>query len=163
MKMSRQDILLHSMAFAFQMEAWNPPLMKTLEGLTEEQVNWLPKTGSTHTIREIVIHLLFYKEQLLQRLQGNDAQEPTSNESTFTAKQDHSWEQILEKLNKVQAELQTCLHALEDEELDRPSPHVPIGGQILTLAMHDVYHTGQIVLLRKLQGTWPINMVNDWA
>lgn len=58
-------------------------------------------------------------------------------------------------LIQVQRGIQDWLKSFQDDDLDRPMPQVPIGGQLLTLSMHDIYHTGQIVLLRKLQGTWP--------
>ncbi|WP_028608630.1 DinB family protein [Paenibacillus harenae] len=157
MKLSRQEILLHGLEFAFQKEGWNPPLMKALEGINEGQADWRPETGASNTIREIVTHLIFYKEQLLQRLQGIESPDPSSNEVTFTASTEQSWEQTVAKLIKVHHDIQGCLKDLMDEDLDRPLSHFPIGGQMLTLAMHDVYHTGQIILLRKLQGSWPTN------
>ncbi|WP_181873698.1 DinB family protein [Paenibacillus prosopidis] len=157
MKLSRQEILLHSMEFAFQRDGWNPPLMKALEGLNERQANWRPETGVSNTILEIVTHLIFYKEQLLQRLLGFEPSEPSSNDVTFTASGEQTWEQVVAKLIKVHQDIQSCLNDLQDEDLDRPFPHFPIGGQLLTLAMHDTYHTGQIILFRKLQGSWPSN------
>lgn len=29
------------------------------------------------------------------------------------------------------------------------------GEEVMSLILHDAYHTGQIVLVRKLQGSWP--------
>lgn len=156
MKWSRQDILMHSMDFAFQLDGWNPPLIRVLEGLDDGLVDWSPTTGSANTIRQIVVHLIFYKEQLLQRLQGVDSPDHVLNEDTFLAYTEHSWEQTVAKLVQVQRAIQVWLQNVQDDDLDRPLPHVPIGGQLLTLTMHDVYHTGQIVLLRKMQGSWPL-------
>ncbi|XEC94085.1 DinB family protein [Paenibacillus tarimensis] len=154
MKLSRQEILLFSMDFAFQKEGWNPPLTKALEELDEAKANWRPEPEA-NTIREIVTHLIFYKEQLLQRLQGLEPSEPSSNDVTFNSSGEQTWEQTVARLIKVHQDIQCYLKDLQDEDLDRPMPHIPIGGQVLTLAMHDTYHTGQIILLRKLQGSWP--------
>lgn len=148
---------MHSLEFAFQQEGWNPPLMKALEGLEEGQADWRPEIGASNTIREIATHLLFYKEKLLQSLRGLESPEPTSNDATFAEGGEPIWEQAVARLIQVHQDIQGCLKELQDEELDRPMPHFPIGGQVLTLAMHDSYHTGQIVLLRKLQGSWPSN------
>jgi uncharacterized damage-inducible protein DinB len=157
MKLSRHDILLLSWDFALERESWNPPLAKVLEGLNEEQANWRPETGTSNTIRETVNHLIFYKEQLLQRLKGMEPSQPERNGDTFITKveEPEDWEQTVARLIAVHHGIRSYLSGFQDDDLDRPLPQVPIGGQVLTLVMHDAYHTGQIVLLRKLQGSWP--------
>ena len=127
-----------------------------MEGLNDELVDWSPESATANTIRQIVTHLIFYKKQLLQSLQGVESQKKISNEDTFSANTAQSWEQTVTDLIQVQQGIQECLKIFQDDDLDCPMPQVPIGGQLLTLSMHDVYHTGQIVLLRKLKGTWPL-------
>jgi uncharacterized damage-inducible protein DinB len=154
MKLSRQEIVFHSLAFASHLDGWNPSLKRALTGLTAEQADWTPSIGDVHSIRALVRHLIFYKKQLLDRIQGIESVDSESNQATFKGQQDSPWEQLVAELFAVQDALLEYLQQLQDEALDRPLPHVPLGGQLLTLAMHDVYHTGQMVLIRKMQGSW---------
>ena len=157
MGMSRKDIVQIYWASALDQEGWYPPLVKALQGLSEEQADWRPDVGPANSIRETVDHLIFYKEQLLKRLQGQDPPDPPSNDATFAGDdvQDRDWERTVARLVEVHRAI--AAHAANggEEGLDRPLPEVPLGGQMLTLAMHDAYHTGQIIQLRKLQGSWP--------
>lgn len=56
---------------------------------------------------------------------------------------------------QVHDALQSVLISLQEAELDRLTPSLPIWQQYQNILLHDAYHTGQIVQIRKLQGSWP--------
>lgn len=56
---------------------------------------------------------------------------------------------------QVHDALRSSLTSLQEAELDQPSPSLPVWQQYLNILLHDAYHTGQIIQLRKLQGSWP--------
>lgn len=156
--MNRIELLVHKLDHAHQQEDWHPPLSLCLNGLTAEQANWKPQGEASNSVWETVNHLLFYKERLLARLKGMPFHlSAEDNDATFTVSSvnDAAWQAVVERTDAVYRELRDALAALADEEFDRPLPKVSLGQQVISIIMHEAYHTGQIVLLRKLQGSWP--------
>jgi len=66
-----------------------------------------------------------------------------------------TWDKLVEALASVHGQIQAKIVALPDDKLASKLPDDPIDQQIMTLATHDAYHTGQIILIRKLYGSWP--------
>jgi hypothetical protein len=58
-------------------------------------------------------------------------------------------------METVHRQIQELLASAQDDALDRPLPTVPLAQSVLSLVLHDAFHTGQIVQIRKLQGSWP--------
>ena len=154
----RKEILLKCWTTAYGQEGWYPPLKEALDGLTTDEAQAREAPG-LHSVRELVNHILYYKERFLHHLKRKEFS-PTyeSNDETFekVAPQyaEESWEAQLARLGDVHKSIAEVIMNLNDGDLDKPAPDAPIGAQVLDLAMHDAYHTGQIVLLRKLRGKW---------
>ncbi|GAA0372567.1 DinB family protein [Bacillus horti] len=155
--MGRKEILLMSWDAAMDRQGWYPPLAAALESMNAEQAAWRPEGKATNTIWETVRHLIFYKKRLLQQWQGIQPEESESNDATFTVDEqgEEAWEQTVSELISIHREIRDLLAQCSEEDLDRPIPDFPIGGHVLNLFVHDAYHTGQIVSIRKLQGSWP--------
>ncbi|WP_040949550.1 DinB family protein [Gorillibacterium massiliense] len=157
--MEKMEQLLNQWDFNLDKEDWYPPLGEVLKGVTEEQADWKPAGAAANTIRETVRHLLFYKERLLYRLTGEETEYPSgiTNEDTFF--KDHggelSWGELAEKLFAVHRKLRDELAKLMEADYEKPLGSGQVGSWATSLVLHDAYHTGQIVLLRKLQGSWP--------
>jgi len=159
MNMQRKEILIHGWDFAYDIEGWYPPLKAALKDVDLKQAQWKPDGTSSHTIGELVDHLLYYKKRFLFRLEQKDWTVIIgSNDETFHTTQyatSEEWNNAVADLGSVHQNIRERLIRLEDEDLDSPLPKDPTGGQVLSLMMHDAYHTGQIILLRKLYGSWP--------
>ena len=157
--MQRKDILIKGWDFAIDIEGWYPPLKAALEGVNPQHAHWKPEGEASHSIGELVIHLLYYKKRFLYRLEQKDwTIDINSNDETFqnaTYATPGAWPGLVNELQSVNISIREKLSGLEDQDLDKVLPKDPIGGQILDLIMHDAYHTGQIILIRKLQGSWP--------
>ncbi|UFJ41381.1 DinB family protein [Brevibacillus humidisoli] len=158
--MNRMELLLHQLEITYDKEDWYPPLVPALAGVTAEQASWRPPGAAVNTIGETVNHLLFYKERVLQRLRGS---EPTStaanNDETFSAgaaaDAEQSWQETLNRLQDVHQQIRETLAGMDDNSFDQPIPQTPMGILMTSILLHDAYHTGQIIQLRKLQGSWP--------
>ncbi|KWX73356.1 hypothetical protein AMQ84_22920 [Paenibacillus riograndensis] len=154
------DVLLQNWDYVMDIEDWAPPLSAALEGVTSEQAVWKPQGEAGNSIWETVNHLTYYKERLLIKLKGlPKLPEAESNDATFTVTEsgEEAWEQAVAKLKQVHASLREVIEALEEGAYDwGGSGHAP-GEEVMSLILHDSYHTGQIVLVRKLQGSWPTN------
>ncbi|CAH0120874.1 MULTISPECIES: DinB family protein [unclassified Paenibacillus] len=154
--MNKIDVLLQEWDYCYVTEDWHPPLADALAGLTAEQADWRPQGEASNTIRENVSHLLFFKERLLRRLKGEDASrfDASTNDETFL-NESQGWEETVANIERAHREIRDILANLTEADLDRPMPTLPIARQVASLVRHDAYHTGQIVQIRKLQGSWP--------
>ncbi|MCC3359101.1 DinB family protein [Bacillus sp. REN16] len=157
--MSKKAILQNGVNQVFYEEKWYPPLPDTLKDLTAEQACWQPEGKAANTIWENVNHLLIFKERLISRLHQDDTfVAPQNNDETFVqgeANDEDAWQETVRRTLQVHDALQSSLASLQEAELDQPCPSLPVWQQYLNLLLHDAYHTGQIVQLRKLQGSWP--------
>ncbi|NBD23228.1 DinB family protein [Paenibacillus glycinis] len=157
--MSKTELLLRGWDYAYGQEDWYPPLSDALNGLTAEQAHWRPEGGHVNTVRETVQHLIFYKERLLKRLTGEERAYPegVTNDDTFAvpAASQADWNDALDRLRAIHAGIRAQLAGWTEEDFERKLPTTTFGNWAHSLAMHDAYHTGQIIMVRKLQGSWP--------
>ncbi|MDN4524649.1 DinB family protein [Fictibacillus fluitans] len=158
--MSKFELLLGEMRHAYDQRDWHEPLKPALEGLSVQQASWRPEGGHVNTIWETANHLLYYKRQLLHYLKGEKLSDPAqTNNETFLVHSPHdaeAWQQTVSRIEEVQQELLNIIGTKDDEEFDTLLPEGdPMGNYISSLIRHDSFHTGQIVQLRKLQGSWP--------
>lgn len=157
--MNKKELLLHKWDICYDKEDWFPPLSEALNGLTAAEADWRPEGAAANTIRETVRHLTFYKERLLKRLSGEDPQYPDSmsNDDTFAAygEREETWEEEAARLEHVHKAVRAALAALSEDDLERQLTKTTIALSVTSLVVHDAYHTGQIVQIRKLQGSWP--------
>ncbi|MBA4493918.1 DinB family protein [Paenactinomyces guangxiensis] len=158
--MSRKEMILDCINQAFNEEAWYPPLEQALKGVTSTQACWRPEGKAANTIWENVNHLLIYKERLLARLSGKAESFSmlSDNDDTFfqsSPDDEAAWQAVVSRTIEVHQALKQKLLSLQESELDTPSPVLPVWQQVTNIVLHDAYHTGQIVQIRKLQGSWP--------
>lgn len=157
--MLKKDILLQAWDFCYDTEGWYPPLKNALENVDGSQALWRPAGEASNDIREIVNHLFYYKRRFLFRLEGKRwPYNITSNDQTFLPGEHTmqlTWDRLVEELASVHRQIREKIVALTDDQLASKLPNDPIDQQIMILATHDAYHTGQIILLRKLYGSWP--------
>jgi uncharacterized damage-inducible protein DinB len=156
--MDGMDLLRHNLDITYGTEDWFVPLRTALEGVTAEQANWRPAGRGANTIAEITAHLLFYKERLLQRLQGETVTiSAANNDATFVpdSSTEESWQAMVMRMDAVHSGLAQAAAGLPPEAFDRPLPKHELGMQLNSILLHEAHHGGQIVYIRKLQGSWP--------
>lgn len=158
--MDRINLLLHELNITYAKEDWFPALKVALEGVTAEEASWRATGVASNTIWETVNHLIYYKSRLLEQLQGGTPNYSVSdNTATFYTKDpvisDEAWEDSKSRLEAIHQGFIEVLQTKSDEDFDKPIIKNPLGITLTSIILHDAYHTGQIVLLRKLQGSWP--------
>lgn len=72
---------------------------------------------------------------------------------TNQSNDDKEWKKVVERCENAQRNLRQALSAISEKELEQNS----LEGKLLDIMLHDAYHTGQIIQLRKMQGSWPSN------
>jgi len=138
---------------AFQGEAWHgPSVMELLRDVTAEQAAAHPIAGA-HSIWELTLHIAAWERFVMRRIVEAEALDPTDEEN-FPAVVDTSakaWTAALEAVNRNHAELLDAVAGLDDERLAEIVPGKPYSIYFMLhgVIQHDLYHAGQIALLKK--------------
>ena len=137
---------------AFEGEAWHgPAVLELLRDVTAQQAAARPIAGA-HSIWELVLHIAAWENAGRRRLEGDRAELP--DEENFPPVSDTSeaaWQQTIEELKIGHSKLYDAITGLEESRLDEPildgmrSVYITLHGVI----QHDLYHAGQIALLKK--------------
>jgi DinB superfamily len=140
---------------AFDHPAWHGPTLRgSLRGVTAAQAAWRPAPGR-HSIREIALHTAYWKHAVTKRLiRETRWLFPIEGANWFDAARSRSWNDDVRLLVEEHRMLRNTIAAYSARALRTP---VDKRGQtaeftIRGIAAHDVYHAGQIQLLKKLQG-----------
>ncbi|MBP0726952.1 DinB family protein [Bacillus sp. RG28] len=153
--MERKDLLLYVLDSTFDKESWYAPLKNAIEGITAEQANWRPAGEATKTIWENVNHLIYYKERLVANMDGCNWTHNLDGDETFhlteQSNEEKEWKKVVERVENAHHNLRQILSHISIEELNENS----LEGKLMDILLHDAYHTGQIIQIRKMQGSWP--------
>lgn len=140
---------------------WFTPMNAAVAGLTAEQAKWVPKNAegkldpnANHSVGMLAYHLVFWNENALSRLRGEKRTNPSNNDETFNDFDAAHWDNIVQRLDRVMKDLEAEVEKMPEEKLLKAAP------TISHISTHNAYHTGQILYVRKLQGSWnPANGV----
>jgi len=144
---------------AYNRAAWHGPNLRgSVRGLTAREAALPPRTGR-HNIWEIVIHAAYWKYAVRRRLLGEKRGSfslPGSN--WFVRPKDRSekaWRADIRLLDREHQRLKEAVSSFQPENLDRPAlGSKTLARRLITgIAFHDVYHAGQIQLIKKLLKT----------
>jgi uncharacterized damage-inducible protein DinB len=145
------QVLLANLDAAYQKHGWHGPTLRgALRGLRAEDVSWRPANGR-HNIWELTVHAAYWKYVARRRLtgtRGGKFRMPGSNFIPAPAViDDASWQEVLRVLDDEHRLLRQAIAALTDAELRDPKKQRLVYG----VAAHDVYHAGQIQLVKRLR------------
>jgi uncharacterized damage-inducible protein DinB len=145
---------------AFDGEAWHgPSVMALLKGVTADQAAAHPIPGA-HSIWELTLHIRAWEGACLRRLNGDPAQLPDNEDwEPVNDLSEASWEKTKQNLRDTHEQLLQAISAVDDARLDQPivdhPPEIPFSSVYVTLhggVQHDLYHAGQIAILKKALG-----------
>lgn len=141
---------------AFDRKAWHGTTLRgSLRGLTVEQAVWRPN-AQRHNIWELILHTAYWKYIVRRRL--------TRDKTIKFLRRPSDWpsppEEPTAKLLKVDITLlrdehqllRDAISAFPASQLNRRAPESQwtYAQHIHGIAAHDLYHTGQIQLLKRL-------------
>lgn len=142
------SVLVNQLKSTHNKQDWFVPVSVALDGVTAEQAVWKDGSGN-HSIGQLANHLLFWNERQLVKFRG---QKPVpfdgNNEETFNAFTKEQWTETVKKLNEVLNELEQIIEKADEASLKSWAE------TIANINTHNAYHTGQIIFVRKLQGSW---------
>lgn len=159
MRRTEIELLLAQMDYTHENGGWFTSVGRALEGLSAAEAAWSPDEG-VNSIWQIVAHLTFWKQIVAGRLEGAPLTgTPIANDATFrlpARRTDDDWQAAVEQLRLAQTRFREQVAGRADADLDRPlsGETTPLRKLIAGMVLHDTYHLGQIILLRKQQGAW---------
>jgi len=152
--------LLEQFTACYDENSWFVALKNAVKNLTVEQAIW--KTENlNNSIWEILSHLNFYNEAYLKRFKGITVDySGTENSETFAGAEtvsEEAWQTEVEKFDSIMIEWRSLLEAAESSKFDEAvsaTNKSAWSSLIARVNAHNAHHGGQIVVLRKLQGSW---------
>jgi len=148
--------LLIALDEAYDHRAWHGTNLRgSLRGLSPAQAFWRP-APRRHNIWEEVLHAAYWKYVLRQRLVGGKrGQFPHKGSNWFSSPESagaREWKQALALLQETHDSLLNAVAQFPAARLDQPlHGRFSAFDAILGVAYHDIYHAGQIQLLKRLQ------------
>ena len=139
-------------------EPWHgSPLRHILQGITATQATAHPVEGA-HSIWELVLHITGWKSEVCRRLSGRPASDPDEGDWPAVGEtSDERWRQAVAALERAHTELVAAIRQFPESKLAEPiNDPRESGGKGVSyyvllhgIVQHDVYHAGQIALLKK--------------
>jgi len=144
-----KSIVLAQLRNTHNQKDWFVTINDAIAGLTPEQVTW-KDSGGNHSIGELANHLLFWDTDQLARFKGEEPPKyGGKNDETFTNFDAKNWAATVKQIDTVLTELEKAVEAADDKKIQAWAPAL-----LAHVAEHNAYHTGQIICVRKLQGSW---------
>ena len=143
-----KSILLEQLRTTHNKAEWFVPANTAVEGLTAEQASWTDGKGN-HSIGQLTNHLIFWNRQSLAKFKGETPEKFSgNNDETFNSFDSKQWTAAVQQLDQVLTDWEKAVESADDAKLkDWYSTIAHIG-------THNAYHIGQIIYVRKEQGSW---------
>jgi DinB superfamily len=169
--------LLAIVDHAYDRQSWHGTNLRgSIRGLTPEIAAWRPGRGR-HNIWELVVHAAYWKYAVWRRLtgekrgsfalegsnwflrpekttlKGRTTRAARTSRAVRATSATRAWKADVALLDEMHVALRNAIAALPASQLHAKPPGTKISnfGVIAGLAAHDLYHAGQIQLLKKLQ------------
>jgi uncharacterized damage-inducible protein DinB len=141
---------------AYNQASWHGPNLRgSLRGVSLDTASWRPQAGA-HNVWELMVHAAYWKYVVWRRLTGAARGSFPLEGSNFferpVSRTAAAWRADLRLLDTVHRDLRTAVAATKPRDLSvrLPGSKVTRLRLITGAAAHDVYHAGQIQLLKKL-------------
>lgn len=149
--MKAETMILALLAEGYSKKTWHGPnLRQSLKGIAAKEAAWRPAAGR-HNIWELALHAAYWKYAVRRRIEGGKRGSFILKGSNFFSRPEKgkateaAWKQDLALLEREHQALELAIRrALKSPRAGRLLP------MMYGIALHDVYHAGQIRLLRRL-------------
>ena len=148
--------LLEQLDEAYDRQSWHGTNLRgSLRGLDVDHALWRP-APDRHNVWEIAIHAAYWKYAAWRRLTGEKRGAFPHKGSNWipspTPATDARWRDDVALLGEFHRKLRDAVSGLSDADLRRRAPggKETVGRLVRGIAAHDLYHAGQIQLLKRL-------------
>lgn len=146
---SEREYLLTLLDEAYEKQAWHGPNLRgALRGVTPAEAAWRP-AEPRHNIWELAVHAAYWKYTVRRRLTGEKKGSfPVPGSDWFLRPQEETeeaWKADLALLAEQHRLLMDTVRRLPPLDFTEKAVRAIRGA-----AMHDVYHAGQITLIKRM-------------
>src|SRR5262249_78470 len=158
MDISEISILLAMIDQAFDHKSWHGTNLRgSVKGISAEQAAWRP-SPNRHSIWEITVHAAYWKYVVRRRLLSERRGSFPIKGSTWFERpagrrpQEGAWKSDLALLKEMHTGMRAAIAGLAPNQLNITAPGSKVSNLALVtgIAAHDLYHAGQIQLLKRL-------------
>jgi len=151
--MTEIERISEQLSRSFYKDAWHgPALLEVLAGVTAKQAAKRP-IADAHTIWELVLHSTTWIKAVdktiteMEYTQVSDA----ANWPALSDKSELSWNQALNSLKKSHRKLEKHVLAFKNAALNKKAINTSssISRLLYGVIQHNIYHAGQIAILKK--------------
>jgi hypothetical protein len=149
--MNTSELVLALLTEGYSRKTWHGPnLRQSLKGVSASQAARRPAPGR-HNIWELALHSAYWKYAVRRRIEGGKRGSFTLEGSNFFTRPERgkateaAWRADLALLEKEHKALETAIRRVL--KTPRARKLLP---SLYGVAFHDIYHAGQIRLLRRL-------------
>lgn len=144
-----RGVLLEQLRTTNSAQDWFVPVSHAVEGLSAEQAQWKPTGKEAHSVGQLAYHIWYWDSRALQQFKGEKpAAFDGNNNETFDNFSAAQWNDLLKKLNQEMADWEAAVQNADEAKLAANA------SLIAHIGAHRAYHVGQILYVRKLQGSW---------
>jgi uncharacterized damage-inducible protein DinB len=142
--------------------AHTPPL-QIIEGLPTELAT-TPIPGAPHTIYQELWHITFWLQITLNWIDAVPTRYPANPDDAFAGDpQAEPWDalrarftRLIQQAAALTSEPNTLARLIQcPSRPGAPTRTMTVQEQLISLAAHNAYHFGRLVLMRQLLGSWP--------
>jgi len=149
---SAMAMILAAFDEAYEKKSWHGTNLRgALRRVSPDEALWRPDRGRLN-IWELALHAAYWKYAVRRRLRGDKRGSFPLKGSNFFASPDRAdegeWRATQALLDAEHRALREVIAALPAKALDDKKKRQMLTG----IAAHDLYHTGQIQLIRRLHG-----------
>ncbi len=144
---------------AYNRAAWHGPNLRgSIRGVAAREAAQRPRAGR-HNIWEIVVHAAYWKYAVRRRLVGEKRGSFSPKGSNWfdrpIDRSEKAWRADIALLDAEHQRLREVVSALQPKDLDQAArgSRTLVRRLIAGIAFHDVYHAGQIQLIKRLLRT----------
>jgi len=143
-----KSILLEQLRTTHNQKDWFVPANIAVEGLTPEQASWQDGKGN-HSVGQLANHLVFWNQEELAKFKGEPPVKFSgNNDETFNNFDSKKWNATVQQLDQVLTDWEKAIEAADDKKLESWY------SIIAHIGTHNAYHVGQMIYIRKQQGSW---------
>ncbi|MBF6594808.1 MAG: DinB family protein [Thermaceae bacterium] len=153
---SRVELLLTLIDQAYDVRTWHGSnLRNALRGVDAETALWRPQP-ERHNIWELALHCAYWKYIISKALRGEESKsnfprKPANFAAIPEKPTPKAWKEDLGLLEQYHLELRQAVAALKAKDLEQKSGRWTLAEHAFGAANHDIYHAGQIRLLRRMK------------
>jgi len=143
-----RSVLLEQLRSTHNVKDWFVPANVAVAGLTAEQASWKDDKGN-HSVGQLANHLVFWDREELAKFKGEPPEKYSGkNDDTFNNFDAKKWAETVQALDTVMTDWEKAVEAADDKKLEAWY------STIARIGTHNAYHIGQIIYVRREQGSW---------